>query len=208
MADKYVQYGCGWSSPDEWQNFDSSPTLFYERIPILGKLYVRNEQRFPENVQYGNIVKGLPIAKESCDGLYCSHVLEHLALDELRIALRNSYNLLKKGGVFRLVLPDMKIMAKRYLEKNDRDACMAFIRDIHMGEENRPRGFFSFLKSWFGASRHLWMWDFESLSLELENAGFTDIRRAYFNDSKDQKYKYVEAEDRWTDALGIECKRS
>ena len=58
---QYVQYGCGWSAPKEWRNFDASLTLRFERLPLIGHLYTKNESRFPGNVEYGDIVKGLPI---------------------------------------------------------------------------------------------------------------------------------------------------
>ena len=63
----YVQYGCGFTAPAEWVNYDASPTLRFERLPVLGKLYTRNKQRFPDNVKYGDIVKGLPEKADSCD---------------------------------------------------------------------------------------------------------------------------------------------
>ena len=116
MSDRlYVQYGCGCSAPGGWRNFDASPTLRFERLPLIGRLYTKNKSRFPANVAYGDIVKGLPIAPGSCDGVYCSHVLEHLSLDGFRTALRNTHGLLRPGGVFRLVVPDLEYYAKRYL---------------------------------------------------------------------------------------------
>src|ERR1700733_6668534 len=78
----YVQYGCGWSAPKEWINFDASLTLKWERLPILGRCYTKNALPFPPNVKPGDIVKGLPIRAESCQGVYASHVLEHLALED------------------------------------------------------------------------------------------------------------------------------
>ena len=97
----YVQYGCGWTAPETWTNFsDASPTLRWERIPLLGKLYTKNPRRFPPNVLYGNIVKGLPISDCSCRGVYASHVLEHLTLNEFRVALDNTYKILGNGGIF------------------------------------------------------------------------------------------------------------
>lgn len=86
----FVQYGCHHCAPKTWQNFDASPTLRFERFPILGKLYTKNPTRFPENVEYGDIVKGLPLPSNSCDGVYASHVLEHLALEDIRVALKNT----------------------------------------------------------------------------------------------------------------------
>jgi len=59
MDNKYVQYGCGWSAPINWRNFDASPTLRFERIPIVGRFYTKNASRFPRNVEFGDIVCGL-----------------------------------------------------------------------------------------------------------------------------------------------------
>ena len=102
MEKKYVQYGCGHSAPSQWINFDVSPTLRIQKIPVLRQLLKDHLQTvFPNNVLYGNIIKGLPVPDNSCDGVFCSHTLEHLALNDLRQALANSYKILKKDGIFR-----------------------------------------------------------------------------------------------------------
>ena len=102
MNDEYVQYGCGYSAPLGWRNFDASPTLRFERIPLIGRLYKKNKFRFPDNVEFGDIVKGLPIPHDSVKAVYCSHILEHLSLEDFRQAILNTHNILKKGGCFRL----------------------------------------------------------------------------------------------------------
>ena len=96
-----VHYGCGFSSCEGWENFDASPTLIIERIPFFGLFVKKNNGRFPNNVKYGNIVKGLPLKDNSIDLVYCSHILEHLSLNDLKIALKNTYKMLK-GGVFQI----------------------------------------------------------------------------------------------------------
>src|SRR5690242_17561521 len=100
-----MQYGCGLCAPAGWRNFDASPRLRLEAMPVIGALSGRSAVIFPKNVEYGNIVKGLPLAKGSCAAVYCSHVLEHLALNDLRTALRETYRVLAPGGLFRLVVP-------------------------------------------------------------------------------------------------------
>lgn len=205
---RYVQYGCGWSAPNGWRNFDASPTLRFERLPILGKMYKKNPLRFPENVQYGDIVKGLPVEADSCDGVYCSHILEHLSLADFRVALRNTYKILKPGGVFRLVLPDLFQCASKYVNDQSPEAAFAFLRDTCLGEEMRPRSMKDLIVSWLGNSRHLWMWDYKSISPELESVGFVALRRATFGDSSDGMFQRVEAKDRWDNCLGIECKKA
>ena len=110
MEKLYVQYGCGLSAPKEWQNFDASPTLRLQRLPIFGALLKKQlNVVFPKEVRYGDIVKGLPLKENSCSGIYCSHVLEHLALKDFRTALINTYKILKPGGVFRCLVPDLEI---------------------------------------------------------------------------------------------------
>jgi SAM-dependent methyltransferase len=203
----YVQYGCGMSAPSSWKNYDASPTLRFERIPFLGRLYTKNASRFPENVEYGDIVKGLPLPENSCAGIYASHVLEHLALNDFRVALRNSFTLLRPGGIFRLIVPDLEVLARRYVESDDPEACETFMRATSLGKEVRPRRVTGFIKSFFANNEHLWMWDFKSLKRELSTVGFVEIRRCAPGDSEDPNFKHVEDPERFIDAVAIECKR-
>ena len=211
MGNQYVQYGCGLAAPEEWKNFDVSPTLRIQKTPIIGQL-LKNKLNtvFPPNVAYGDIIKGLPVPQNSVDGLYCSHTLEHLSLNELRKSLVNSYKILKVGGLFRCVVPDMEILARQYLQKldeGDSQACINFIAETLMGVEERPRGLIAFFKSFYGNRHHLWMWDYHSLSYELEKAGFKNIRRCKFNDSEDEMFKYVESKGRFNNAVAIQCEK-
>jgi SAM-dependent methyltransferase len=174
---KYVQYGCGLSAPSKWENFDSSPTLRIEKIPLIGYLYSRRNPLFPPNVNYGDVVKGLPFPPFSCEAIYCSHVLEHLSLDDFRTALENTNLLLKPGGIFRFVLPDLEYCARKYINDTSSEAASTFIRETYLGREFRERGLKSLAKSFFCNSLHLWMWDYKSIYPELESAGFIEIRK-------------------------------
>lgn len=204
----HVQYGCGHSFGENWRNFDASPTLRIERIPFLGRFVAKNKQRFPTQVEYGDILKGLPIARSSCDAIYCSHVLEHLSLYDFRSALQQTHRHLKPGGIFRLVVPDLEQLASNYLNNESIDAATEFLKELEMGTEKHPSTLTERLSAGLGNSAHLWMWDFKSLSLELENAGFVQIRRASFGDSSDPMFAEVESVERWKDCLGIECRSS
>ena len=207
MKKNYLQYGCGFSAPQGWRNFDASPTLRFERLPIIGKLYSRNGIRFPSNVEYGDIVLGLPVDDASSQGVYCSHILEHLSLDDLREALKNTHRVLQEGAYFRIVVPDLEVLIANYIRSNSHDRAVKFIKDSGLGRETRPKGFKSFMKDWLGNSQHLWLWDYPSLEQELKDAGFINIRRASFGDAIDEKFNEVESEERWRGSLGIECKR-
>ena len=195
----YVQYGCGWSGPREWVNFDASPTLRFERIPVIGRWYTRNAARFPEHVQYGDIVKGLPVTDGSVDGLYASHVLEHLSLEDFHTALRNSLKLLKPSGIFRLVMPDLSARAEQYLsdfKSGDPESGHKFMRSCSLGLSDRPRGS-RMVTQLFSNSAHLWMWDELSAVAALQNAGFSAIRRCEMGDSEDRMFDLVEDKSRF-----------
>jgi hypothetical protein len=202
----YVQYGCGFSAGDGWANFDSSPTLRIERFPIVGHLlsalFSGNSQRFPATVQYGDIRRGLRVADGLVHGCYASHVLEHLSLDDLRLALANTFRMLAPGGTFRLIVPDLRERAKRYVAEADRkspDAAPTFLRSTQLGHERRPKTPLQYLRRVAGGSMHLWMWDEHSMSAELQRAGFVNIRKCQFGDSPDPMFAKVEDKGRFFD---------
>ena len=206
-AGDYVQFGCGFSAPAGWLNFDASPTLRFERLPIVGRFYTRNAQRFPAGVFYGDITKGLPIAENSCQGIYCSHVLEHLALDEVDPALKNVMRHLRPNGTFRVVLPDLEELARDYIVGKDAAGAHRFMENSYLGVKSRPRGFGGFLRSWLGNSAHLWMWDERSLGEKLREHGFRAIRRATFGDAEDKKFIEVEDAGRFANCLAMQCRK-
>jgi SAM-dependent methyltransferase len=202
-----VHYGCGFSAPTAWWNFDASVTLRFEQAPLIGRVYTKNERRFPPNVEYGDIVSGLPVPDGSCRAVYCSHVLEHLSLEGCRSALRNTLRVLRSGGTFRLVVPDLDVLARAYVADASPDAAHKFVRDTWLGKERRSQGLLRFAYEYLRTSGHRWMWDYDSMELELADAGFAEIRRAEFGDSPDPMFSLVEDADRWQDCLGVECRR-
>ena len=201
----YVQYGCGLSAPQGWLNFDASPTLRVQKLPLVGLLRVPGATVFPANVRYGDILKGLPVEAGSCRAVYCSHVLEHLSLSDFRLALLNTKAVLAEGGLFRLVVPDLRAAAQRYVADPSDTAASRFMTETYLGVTERPKGMGGFLRSWLGNTHHLWMWDYPSLSRELATAGFKDIRLARMGDSGEPMFAAVEEESRWADSVGVEC---
>jgi len=207
----YVQYGSGpFSAPKGWKNYDASPTLKIQQIPLIGKLLAPvMHVSFHPDVLLGDILKGLPgIQDNSCDGIYCSHVLEHLAYKDCLLAIRNSFRMLKPGGYFRCVLPDLAVAAKRYitqLANNDPKANTAFMEETLLGKQERIRGFKQLIQLALGNREHLYMWDHISLTHQLEAAGFKNIRPCGFNDSPDPMFKLVEEESRFINAVALEA---
>jgi predicted SAM-dependent methyltransferase len=207
----YVHYGCGqYVAPREWLNFDASMTLRWEQIPLLGRLYTKNAERFPANVIAADIVKGLPVKDGSCAGVYSSCVLEHLSLTDCHRALANTYALLHDGGIFRVIVPDLEWAAREYLKKLDTGDATAndfFLRATELGEEKRPRTPRELVYAWLRTSKHFWMWDYVSLAAALAQHGFKNIRRCAFGDCEDRMFDLVESPHRFENAVAIEARR-
>jgi predicted SAM-dependent methyltransferase len=211
----YLQYGCGLCAPDTWLNFDASPNLWLGKFSILGRFYAGKKslgntpvhQRFPENILYGDIVNGLPVEENSCTGIYASHILEHLSLEDFRKALSNTYKILKPYGIFRLVVPDLEVLTKSYISSQSPTASIEFIETTGLGSRNRAKGLTAVIEAVLGNGQHLWMWDYKSLKHELEMQGFIEIRRAEFNDSVDPAFSDVEESGRFVNAVAVECKK-
>lgn len=201
----YLQYGCGMDAPKGWVNYDASPTLFFERIPWLGRLYTKNKTRFPKNARWGDIVRGLPHEHGSVQGIFCSHVLEHLSLEDMRIALRNTHALLCPGGIFRLVVPDLERAICNYQRDRSPRAALQFMEETFLGEAKRMGILQRIKENVLGRSKHLWMWDEKSLSEELRLTGFRKIRRVSFGDSEDPHFEEVENKTRFENCLAIEA---
>lgn len=206
---EYVQFGCGLCAPATWQNFDAGPAFWLEKnFPFLKPLLIKQGfPDYPANIRYGDVIRGLPVAAGAARAVYCSHVLEHLALQDLRITLRNTYRYLQPGGVFRFVLPDLEWLAKSYAASEDPEAASRFMRDSYLGVEEQQKGAAGWMRMFFGRSAHLWMWDFKNLALELHTVGFAAIRRAMIGDNPDPRFREVEDPGRWENCLGMECRR-
>ena len=191
------------------ENFDAGPAFWLQsRLPFLKPFLVKKGfPPYPRNIQYGDVIKGLPIPPQSADAVYCSHVLEHMTLDEFRLAIRNVFSYLRPGGTFRLVLPDLEQLIKLYLNDPSAGAASRFMQDSFLGEQTlcavyepcQLRSLAGRDISGCGTTR-------ESRE-QLAAAGFTDIRRAQLGDSLDPRFSEVESESRWKDCLGVDCQR-
>ncbi len=205
---EYVHYGCGQTAPEGWANYDSSPTLRLERMPVVGQILCKARPRvFPKNVKYGDAVRGLPVKPNSCQGVYCCHVLEHLSLNDFDRALRNTLKILRAGGVFRLVLPDIMQLATWYINNPSPDAAIRFMHSTHLGQVERPVGTRALSVAVWGASSHRWMWDEKSVIMKLAEVGFHQIRKAECGDCEDRKFLELESPDRFQTSVALQCSK-
>ncbi|QDT08358.1 hypothetical protein K239x_02960 [Planctomycetes bacterium K23_9] len=92
---KLLNIGCGRCYHNAWTNIDLVAAT-------------------PEVRAY-DLRRGLPYQDDQFDGVYHSHVLEHLTPDAAASMLRECARVLKPGGVLRVAVPDLEGIAREYL---------------------------------------------------------------------------------------------
>jgi hypothetical protein len=110
--------------------------------------------------------------------------------------------MLAPGGVFRMIVPDLRSRAELYLEQvraGDPEASSNFMRYSLLGMEERPRGIVRPLRRAYSGSSHLWMWDAVAMRAQLAECGFEQIRECQFGDAQDPAFAELEVEARFID---------
>lgn len=117
--------------------------------------------------------------------------------------------MLKPRGIFRAVMPDLRYLCGSYVSAAVTDPAAAgkFMLGSNLGLVRRPRGL-SRVRQLFSRDAHLWMWDYAAIEFELMQAGFAQVRKATFGDSRHASFSDVESPHRWENALGFEATKA
>lgn len=78
-------------------------------LEAYAKAYGYNFQRMD--------ARRLTFTDNSFDYIVCSHILEHLTLEEGKNFLLDCHRILKPNGIMRLSVPDAELLAKKYISK-------------------------------------------------------------------------------------------
>jgi SAM-dependent methyltransferase len=218
-----INLGSWKHAPRGWVNIDGSWNAWLSKRPrlrraagALGALpeWARADD-WPENVRVHDIRKGLPFPDGSAVAIYGSHILEHLYLSEAEALLRECRRILRRGGVLRLVVPDLRAAVAEYLgegryadsdekgaelSRADRLNERLALRDRRPPGGNLPYRLYGALKDFHS---HKWMYDAESLIARFEAAGFDDVRELGYLDSRIDGIEAVELRKRVIDECGV-----
>jgi predicted SAM-dependent methyltransferase len=95
---KFLNLGCGhkYVKSPEWLNADMLPV--------------------GEDVVRCNFLNGIPFDDNTFELVYHSHVLEHFAKNDGEKFIAECFRILKPGGVIRIALPNLEIIAREYLK--------------------------------------------------------------------------------------------
>ena len=175
-----INFGCGLTPIKGWINLDNSFALklkkYYPIVPLLKKFnlltssQLRNiEFNRKENIVFADATKKFNFKNNSVDVIYTSHMLEHLSRNSANHFIKECKRVLKKGGVLRIVVPDIKKIIDDYLLKRDADAFLERTLLVSPSLDSLKLKIQFFL---FGNRHHQWMYDSKSLQKLLFKNGF------------------------------------
>jgi SAM-dependent methyltransferase len=206
-----LNVGCGPNGQFEgFINIDNSKAVLLAKFPKIKKLLFQmrliSQEKLEHDwtgVRWMDASRRLPYATESVDKIYCSHFIEHIPPDKGNNILKECYRVLKKGGIIRLVVPDLLWYAERYVRETRRIQRDSILPDDRTAHDN-------FLETVYGAylskerygAKHCYMYDLPTLIFILKKIGFKKIRKCHYKEGEDEELpKY---DTRSEDSLHIE----
>jgi SAM-dependent methyltransferase len=136
-----------------------------------------------------NVLWGLPFEDSQARAVYLSHLLEHLFYpNDVQFVLSEAQRVLQRGGIIRLVVPDIARCLRAY---HERDAAFFQARREHFAwwpdDASMLENFLTYAgvgtEPGFLFESHKYGYDFETLHKVLTRAGFTAIRQCAFQQS-------------------------
>jgi len=192
-----INIGCGLSGAPGWCNIDNSPTIPLSRLK-LGRLLFPTPA-WPKDVRRHDVKKGLPFAEQSVSCIYSSHTFEHFSWAESLAVAKECFRVLRPGGVLRVVVPDLQLIAREYLRDSDPMASHRFVDRLllsHTIHDLFHRG-----------AHHSQMFDESSLIALLRQAGFEEPIVSNFMQSRITDITLIELEQRKHESLYVESVR-
>jgi SAM-dependent methyltransferase len=219
MSRRVVNLGCGPKAsvhPDvlnvDWSvylRFRSNALLSWLPPLVLRGERLERYRSLPGNIVAHDLTRGIPLPDESADVVYHSHVLEHIDREAVPAFQAELRRVLKPGGVQRIVVPDLEILARRYLAsleaarsaagrpQGSQQAHDASVFDLLEQSVRKDAAAARSLSGWrrgiytriFGDARargetHQWMYDSENLRALLRECGFRDIEVVSYDRSR------------------------
>ena len=192
-----INIGCGLSGISGWHNLDNSPTITLSRIPLLRSAL--KIPAWPRDVRRYDVRKGLNFADDSVRYIYSSHTFEHFTYEESLAIAKDCRRKLAPGGVLRVVVPDLELIAREYLADDEPLAAQTFISRLSLNH--------SLQDVFHPGSNHSQMFDGRKLVYMLREAGFKNVEVSSYRQSAIPEIDQIELEVRRNESLYAEARK-
>jgi predicted SAM-dependent methyltransferase len=158
--------------------------------------WLNTDIREHNHTVYLDAAKRFPIEDNTFDYVFSEHMIEHIDYNDGLFMLKECFRILKNNGKIRITTPNLKFLVELYQE-NKTPTQIEYIKwsynnfcDFNNGKESDSfviNNFF-YNPNW----GHKFIFDFQTLKIILENAGFRNVELVETNTSKDSHLHNVE----------------
>jgi predicted SAM-dependent methyltransferase len=171
-----VHLGSGLDLRPGWVNIDLA--LYNGNVPTTvppQAIFVNHDLR-----------AGIPLETGCADLVYSSHFFEHLEYVEAVRLIRDSYRILRPGGVFRLSIPDFRRCFEAYVRGDAEFFAPLAGHPLIDGLEPGTATLVDFLNyAVYQSGEHRWIADEEKLVSLLRRVGFMRAERMEYEEGLD-----------------------
>jgi predicted SAM-dependent methyltransferase len=175
-----LQVGAGPNPLPGWLNTD-----------LLPDFYPQHRDR----VFFLDAAKPFPLDDMTFDYVFSEHQIEHISETGARAMVKECFRILRPGGRIRIATPDLAAILGLYddpldeLERHYVEWVMA--RFLPHTRTGNPRCYV--INHMFGAHKHRFIYDYETLSAVVSDAGFVGVERWQPGESNDPALRGLEA---------------
>lgn len=167
-----LQIGCGAYPLKEWFNTDNSRSICKDEIV------------------YMDAGKPFPIPDNCFDYVYSEHLFEHLTFKQAKNMLKESYRILKEGGVMRIATPNLQFLVDLYLHP-EKDINKSYI-EFDAKRSNLPANPVYMINRFHTSWGHQIIYDPNTLKELLEENGFKNVHQCEVGESEHQDLMNIE----------------
>lgn len=171
-----LNIGCGTDYKKGWINIDNNSDNNIKKLDINWDLR-----------------KPLPIDDGTIDFIFNEHFIEHLSVNEARVALKEFKRILKEDGVMRIAMPDLKDVIANYLDPDWKNK--PYIKRFNMQFIQTGAELININFRWWG---HKWLYDWEELERRLFETGFKSVERKQMQKSNKTELSNLETREEST----------
>lgn len=191
-----LNLGCGPVQPAGWINIDGSfRARLASRLSPLDRMLVRlgvlPPTEFGPQTHIANLFRPLPYATSSVAAIYAGEVWEHFEYTDAARLTAECLRVLAPGGVLRVCVPDGQVFWGQYLRLIDAGDLPALKAHVAL--------FFREIctKPTLGSYGHFHKWQFDEPQLVdlFVTAGFREVGRRGYHDSRIPNIADVERSD-------------
>lgn len=130
-----------------------------------------------------------PFDDGAAEAINSEHVVEHMERAAAPLFFAQAFRVLRPGGVIRTSTPDLRGIAEAYL------AAEPHILVAHRAHGYEARNHADLLNNYLQMHGHRHVYDYETLALLLTDAGFEQVERAAFGESRHDVLSGVDMHD-------------